>query len=109
MAFSTPNNMQYDYFINDNATLVCDIQYYVEFQWQFSDKSVVPSNNGKYQYIGTNLLIKNLSLSDSASYLCVGNNQITTVSKLKVNLEVFSKSVIIIILFAKLIETGNLL
>ena len=91
VSFNTPNNINYDYFVYDNITIVCDIQDYVEFQWQFSDNSVIPFNNEKFQYIETNLLIKSLSLSDSGAYYCLANNQVTTIEKLRANLNVFSK------------------
>ena len=92
VSFSTTNNLVYQGVVGGNITLICVILDFVEFQWQFSDKSVVPSNNGKYLYEGNNLTILNLSVNDAMSYLCVGNNQVTTVNKLKAQLLVYSKS-----------------
>ena len=91
VSFDTEDNIIYQKNVGDNVTLVCDIQDYVQFQWQFSDKTVIPSNNGKYQYQGTNLFINDLSISDNMTYYCAANNQITNVDKLGAQLLIYSE------------------
>ena len=91
VSFSTEDNLIYQRNVGDNVTLICDVDHYVNFQWQFPDKGVIPSNNGKYQYQGTNLFINNLTIADNMTYFCAANNQVTSVEKLRAQLLIYRK------------------